>query len=299
LKPTGPSHTRWVLVATLGLGILLFTTLVLTVSSSGAPLDPYNTGDEGTSRLIDGRQTEAVSSFDRLESPSKTGTAIIVGGTRRLTTADIAAVSSLLDRGGTVVVITEEPATNELLAQLGAETRLGSSQLLLPETDQPGPRSQFTLTARTADHPIDGAQVNIAVPVGTTQSAAGTNRTILAWASEPVGRDRNSDGQVGPNEPVGQYPVAVRESVGAGQLTVVGDASLLLNGLWKIDGNRAFATAITDGPTTVVYPQTGTFPRVTQLRFALRTTVGTSVAVGLVFVGAVVGGRLAVWLHRW
>jgi hypothetical protein len=157
---------------------------------------------------------------------------------------------------------------------------------------------QFVVSGGGDTEPtLSGVQINAAKPLGVADSGDSTNRTILAW-SAPAGRDLNSDGQISDTEPRGIYPVAVAEPVGAGRIVVVGDASVLTNGQWKVEENRQFTRTITGDGALLIYPQWNSFPLVSQFRFGLNTPPGTLLGLAVFCGGGATGAWLGVWVYR-
>lgn len=289
---------RWVVLLAAGLAAVVLALLVGVLTATDAPLDPYNHGDAGTSRLVDASREGVVLSYTSVDGETTPETVIVIGGGGDVTTADVAALTRHLNGGGRVVVLTEDERSNQLLAALDVETRLAAGYLLTTEQGSVSP-AQFVVADGGDDTPgFTGVQVNAAKPLGVTDSSDGTTRRVLAW-SAPTGRDLNGDGQLGAADPRGSYPVAVAEPVGAGEVLVVGDASLLTNSQWQVEGNRQLARALTEDGAMLVYPQTTGFPPVTRLRLGLNTPLGTLLGLPAFLCGGMVVVRLGVWLaHR-
>lgn len=285
---------RWVALLVIGLAVAVVILLIGTLTATNAPLDPYNHGDAGTTRLVDASQEGVVLSYTGIDGGTTPETVIIVGGGGDVTTADVAALTRHLDSGGRVVILTEDEQSNQLLAALDMKTRIATGYLIATEKESASP-AQFVV-ADGGDDVLEftSVQVNAAKPLGVTDSSDGTTRRVLAW-SAPAGRDLSGDGQLRAAEPRGSYPVAIAEPVGAGEMIVVGDASLLTNGQWQVEGNRQLARALTKDGAMLVYPQTTGFPRVTQLRLGLNTPRGTLFGLPI-FLSA---GMIAIWIGVW
>jgi hypothetical protein len=288
---------RWVALFAVGLVIVVFAFLVGALTATNAPLDPYNHGDTGTSRLADATRGSVALSYTSVGDGPTPEAVIVVGGSGDVTTDDVATLESYLADGGRVVILTEDKRSNQLLAALDIKTRIAAGYLLATETESESP-TQFVV-ADSGDDALGfgGVQVNAAKPLGITEPKKGTARRVLAW-SGPAGRDLNGDGQLGAGEPRGSYPVAVTESVGPGQVTVVGDASLLTNGQWQVKGNRQFARTLTGGDAMLIYPQTTSFPLVTRFRLSLNTPFGTLLGLILFCGGGIITVRFGVWMYN-
>jgi hypothetical protein len=289
---------RWVALLVVGLAVVMLILLVGTLTATDAPLDPYNHGNAGTSRLVDASRDGVVLSYTSVDSKTTTETVIIVGGGGDVTTADVTALTRHLNSGGRVVILTEDERSNQLLAALDVETRIAAGYLLATEQESASP-TQFVVSDGGDDAlGFTSVQLNAAKALGVTDFTSGTTRRVLAW-STPTGRDVNGDGQLGAVEPRGSYPVAVAEPVGAGEVIVVSDASLLTNGQWQVEGNRQLARALTEDGAMLVYPQTTGFPLISRLRLGLNTPLGTLLGIPVFFIGGMVSIWLGVWLfHR-
>ncbi len=282
-------------VALLAVGVccVLAVVLVGAVTTTDAPLDPYNHGEQGTSRLVEATERAVAVSYAALDRETTPETVIIVGGGSAVDTADVDALQGYLDDGGTVVFLTEDEQSNRLLEALGLTSRVGAGFLRATATQsQSRPPAQFSMIgSETADLKFTGVQVNVAKPLGVAADRDNTSRTVLAQTPRAA-RDLNADGRIDAAEPRGNYPVVVSESVGAGRVILVGDASVLTNGQWQVRQTRRLAGALTSDGALIVYPQTARFAPVSRLRLALKTPLGTVLGVPL-FCGA---GAIGVWL---
>jgi hypothetical protein len=288
---------RWVVIIAIGLAAVLAMLLIGTLIVTDAPLDPFNQGDAGTSRLADASGGAVASAYTAAGAETAPETVIVIGGGGELTSADVAALNNHLYDGGQVVVLTEDKQSNQLLAALDAETRVAVGYLHTTAQQSVNPE-QFVVSGGGDTEPtLSGVQINAAKPLGVADSGDSTNRTILAW-SAPAGRDLNSDGQISDTEPRGIYPVAVAEPVGAGRIVVVGDASVLTNGQWKVEENRQFTRTITGDGALLIYPQWNSFPLVSQFRFGLNTPPGTLLGLAVFCGGGATGAWLGVWVYR-
>ncbi len=283
----------WVALLAVGICCLLLVVLVGTVTTTDAPLDPYNHGEQGTSRLVEAADGSVVVSYTALNREPTPETAIILAGGSAVNTADVTALRGYLDDGGTVIFLTEDERSNRLFAALGLASRVGDGYLrTTANQSQSGTPAQFSVIGSgTASLRFTAVQVNAAKPLGVAANRDNTSRTVLAWTPR-AGRDLNADGRIDAAEPRGSYPVAVSESVGAGRVILVGDASVLTNGQWQVRQTRRLAGTLTTDDALVVYPQTARFAPISRLRLALKTPLGTGLGIPL-FCGV---GAIGVWL---
>ena len=279
-------------LAAVGVGTLLVVTLTGAFLATSAPLDPYNDGANGTSRLVEAADGELTGSYATLAQQPTPDRVIIVGGVARATAGDAARLRRYLEEGGQVVLLAEDRRTNQLLAGIGVQSRLGTGYLRSADADD-GETRQFRLSASGPEAREFGQlQVNAARPVGVANGSDPSDQDVLAWST---GATQSRAAQEQP----GRYPVVTRERVGEGELLLVGDASLLLNSQWQLEHNRELGERLTRGSTVIVYPRPGGFPVGSRLRFQLETPVGVLGGAGAAIgVGVVIARALIGWAQQ-
>ena len=278
-------------LAAVGVGTLLVVTLTGAFLATSAPLDPYNDGANGTSRLVEAADGELTGSYATLAQQPTPDRVIIVGGVARATAGDAATLRRYLEDGGQVGLLAEDRRTNQLLAAIGVQSRLGTGYLR-SAADKSETR-QFRLSASGSEAREFGqVQVNAARPVGVANGSDPSDQAVLAWST---GATQSRAAQEQP----GRYPVVTRERVGEGELLLVGDASLLLNNQWQLEHNRELGERLTRGSTVIVYPRPGGFPVGSRLRFQLETPVGVLGGAGAAIgVGVVIARALIGWAQQ-
>ncbi|WP_394741819.1 DUF4350 domain-containing protein [Natronococcus roseus] len=205
-------------------------------TSSGA-YDPYNLGSEGTSELrqaLEGdpdREYAAVGSYDALEIDD--AAIVVLDAESDEETADGAA--SFVREGGTLIVLADDPAANEFLASVGAETRLEDGTLRDDRHHHRGPA--MPISTETADHELTAGVDRLGLDRATALEPNGA--TVLATTSDSSYLADGPDASRGEDDVLGPRPVATVENVGEGTAIVVGDATIATNGGLEREDNAA------------------------------------------------------------
>ena len=220
-------------------------------TSSGA-YDPYNPGSEGTSELrqaLEGdpdREYAAVDSYDALETDDA---AIAVPDDETdEETADSAA--SFVREGGTLIVLADDPAANEFLASVGAETRLEDGTLRDDRHHHRGPA--MPIATETADHGLTAGVDRLGLDRATALEPG--NATVLATTSDSSYLADGPDASRGEDDVLGPRPVATVETVDEGTVIVVGDATVATHGgLEREDNAELLANGYGDADRVAVF----------------------------------------------
>jgi hypothetical protein len=240
--PDEPFH-RLVTPRAVLVGFILCMAVALGVAAvtSPAPFGPYNPGWDGTSTVretIDTTPSETpvvveTTAYSRVDA---NGTLVIILAPRTSYSAtDVAQIQRFLDRGGTVLIAEDRRIeTNQLLARLGASTRIDGRPVRDPQTFYRDPSlpvvTNLTNTSLTRD--VESITLN-----GGTVLQPG-NATTVAQSSEFAYLDRNGNAELDSDEQFRAYPIATRERIGDGQLFVLSDPSVFINRMVERDGNR-------------------------------------------------------------
>lgn len=219
-------------------------------TSSGA-YDPYNPGSDGMSELrqsLEGdpdREYAAVESYDALEAGDA---AVAVPGADADESADSAA--SFVREGGTLIVLADDPAANEFLASVDAETRLEDGTLRDDRHHYRGPA--MPIATETADHELTTGVDRLGLDRATALEPNGA--TVLATTSDSSYLADGPDASRSEDDVLGPRPVATVEDVGEGTVIVVGDATLATNaGLEREDNAELLANGYGDADRVAVF----------------------------------------------
>ncbi|MEA5406515.1 DUF4350 domain-containing protein [Haloarculaceae archaeon H-GB2-1] len=148
--------------------------------------------------------------------------------------------------------------TNQLLSNLGVETRFNGSAL---RDDQNNYRNaSLPRATNVSDHPlvsdVDALTLNkgtvLDVPERETFGDTSDGPTVLVRTSPVAYLDRNQNQTLDDDERIDSYPVAAVEAVGQGRVVVVSDASIFTNAMLEQEGNAAFVGALSENATTAM-----------------------------------------------
>ena len=245
------------MVLLVALALVCLVTIGYAAATSTTAFGPYTATWEGTSELrsmadvddrslVVARNTTAYS-----DTPANETVAFVLAPDAEYGAADATRVQEFLDSGGTLVVAeASHPAANELLANVGASTRIDGDPLR-DETNH-GPTPDFPVTEPNASHALLEGVDTVVLNHGSALIVDNNQSTVLLASSRYGYLDRDFSGSISDNETLGTYPVAAIEPVGDGQVVVVSDPSVFINEQLPLGDNRAFLTNLLTGHATVI-----------------------------------------------
>ena len=234
-------------VVLVGLTVVVAVGLVLAATTSSAAFGSFNQGWDGASQLQDearavGAEGEIVRNTSQYSNgPANGSVAVVLSPETGYGPTDTDRLRAFVRRGGTLVVAEDVgPHSNPLLARLGASARVEGDTL---RDERYNYRSPALPVARNVSNVgllagVDSLTLNH----GTGVDPDGA--TVLASSSSVAYLDTNANDELDDSDPVGSYPVATTESVGAGRVVVVGDPSLFINAMLDRSDNRAFVRSL-------------------------------------------------------
>lgn len=299
------SYPRAVLIAFL---VTVNLALVGAVTTSATPHGPYNGAWDGGSTLrtsatsSDASTTHAIDT-EPYETVTANGTvAFIVAPQEDYSPTAAARVRQFVQRGGTVVVASEDNRTDRLLSELGVETRIDGRPVRDEREHYRGPA--LPVATNVNDHPLTDGVESLTLNYGTVLNRSRAGNT--APRSERVGEvlvntsgfayvDANENETLDFSETVGPRPVVVVEPIGEGAVVVVSDASVFTNAMLDREGNAQFATTLLTSHERVLldYSHGRPLPPLIYALLVVRDTPLLQFVLGLGAVGAVVG-----WTYR-
>ncbi|WP_247009729.1 DUF4350 domain-containing protein [Halorientalis litorea] len=287
--------------------LVLAVTLVYAASTSGAAFSAYNAGWDGGSELrsqadaLDRDLTVArdTQAYDAV--PASGTVAFVLAPSGNYTGDDVAAIRSFVGAGGTLLVADDASsptAGNRLLAALGVSPRFENATL---RDERYNYRSPAMPVAReVADRPLTDGMDELTLNYGTAVRPA--NASVLVSSSGYAYLDRNGNGSVDSNETLGEYPVAVSETLGDGRVVAVSDPSVFINTMLERPGNERFLRNLVAGHQRVVIDTSHaeTLPPLVAGLLTLRTSPLLQVTVGGVALLLLVawGRSPAGWVSR-
>jgi hypothetical protein len=215
--------------------------LVVGFSSSTVALGPYNSEWDGGSELrtqlgTNDTTVEIGLSTDSYESqPPAETVAFVLGASDQYASTDRERLASFVSQGGTLVVASADNDTNDLLAALNVSARIDGTPVRDEETHFRSPALPRT---NVTDHERMRDIEQLTLNHGTVLDAG--DATPLATTTQLAYLDANRNEALDDDEPLGAFPVAIVESVDAGEVVVVSDGSLFTNAMLEQDGNRQF-----------------------------------------------------------
>lgn len=214
--------------------------LLLHLSGSGEEFSRYNQNWNGTSRffeMVEGRG--AVGMHEAKALDAHRNAILIVPLPEAPNEEEIVHYRAFLERGNTMVVLGKGNETNGFLSGLGSRIRVSTSGVLLSlDSRYPTPASVIGFRKKEDPLLVNVSSIVLNHPAALEGGEALYVTSVLSWI------DTNGDMRVNADEGMRSYPVAVREGIGGGTLLVVGDPSLLLNGMIEARVNEGFWEAI-------------------------------------------------------
>ena len=243
-EQTGPAPwTGWVV----GFVVLAaVVALFVHFSATDAEFSRYNPSWNGSSAYYAALDERGAVGID---DPAALGghanaTLLVVAPARGPTPGEAAAYASFVRTGGTLVLADDFGAGNALLEAVNSGMRLDQRNLSSMER-------AFELSAAPFGYPVAGAPLgaNLSTivfdhPVAVLGGAPFLESSRLSWM------DDDGNGRPDENESLGRFVFAASESLGAGQIVAVADASLFINAMQDLrvgDNALLLARLVPDG----------------------------------------------------
>jgi Domain of unknown function (DUF4350) len=267
--------------------------LYLHLTTNAAEFSRYNSGWNGTSLFFDDLEGKgAVMITDLpgiLDYPGSR--LLIVAPDQTFTAEELGTLRSYLAGGNTLVLADETGTGNQVLAGIGAGTRLlpgnlSSLDFFLWERQSGRYQPSSVIASVTRDDLLtSGVDVIL-----LNKPAAVEGGEVLAETSLMSWMDENGDRRINPGETLGSYSVFTREQAGAGTVYVLSDPSIFTNGMVQLSGglenNTLFLEHLTDAPVLLVdqsHSRTGEAGDVIPLLSTARSTR----VIGILMVGMI------------
>jgi len=270
---------RFLLVMGVGL-LLLVLALLFPMLSSDADFSIYNTGWKGCSSLgktvystgtfkptIDlSRSTEdfvvhtSLTDLERKLEPSESAL-MIIGPEGTFTDDEAGFVDRFLIRGGMVLLADDFGSGNSLLSQLNGTTKttttsISGHKMVSLAFEKSG---DFSVASDMAVHPITEGVSMLLLNLPSTIVPSPYAR-VLVNSSEASWLDIEEDDKLGLDEPKGPFPLLTIEPYGKGELIVLSDPSIMINGMQGLMNDttlvRNIVTYMTSGRKVLVVDET-------------------------------------------
>lgn len=205
--------------------LVALTFLLPTLDVTDTRFSAYGDADDDASLLVNGLRQEGFEvasltlgtpALDGVDPDRTDAVYVAIGPDRGYPGPEADAVVGFAERGGTVVVLDDTGASDELLDRIGVEK--GAS--LLSTEGNPS----------VVDVALESTRVNLWEPV-ELQVDGDADATVLATTGNGTAKDVNKNGQIDPEDPTCDAGCAliVRAEVGEGAVYVVGDATFATN----------------------------------------------------------------------
>jgi len=156
----------------------------------------------------------------------------IIAPTRPFTPVEIEALKGYLAGGNTIFLADESFAGNLLLAELDSSIRISGQNLSSIDREYQNPA--LILAKSHAEHPllegVDTLLLNH--PAALTGGETLVASTLLSWI------DEDGNQQINEGERMGRSVVLARETVGGGEMLVLSDPSIFINGMMGLEKSR-------------------------------------------------------------
>lgn len=236
--------------------LVLGLSLIAPILSTSEDFSIYNHGWNGTSslavsvyksgRLVPTLEVSATgsdievthldfSSFDL--DPAKSAL-IVIGPSKPFSTADGKKVGDFVRGGGRLLLADDFGSGNSLLQKMSAKSRF-SGKLMLDLAFDKQPEFSVCFNISKTSSLMTGV-TTLLMNFPSTINVSGST-TVLATSSVASYLDRNGNHLRDLDEPKGPFPVIAIERLGAGQILLVSDPSMLINGMLKQADNRVLA----------------------------------------------------------
>jgi hypothetical protein len=287
-RPFGWSVPRLLLV---GLICALLLVVLVGATTSAAGFSPYNPNWDGNSEfreLADSRgELTVASNTDRYGSINPTTTVgFVFVPDRAYGSDDATRVRQFVEAGGTLVVADNYgPHGNALLDEIGATARFDGRILRDDRTNLGSP--SLPVVGDTGDHRlvsgVDGLTLNYGTAVEPSAATPIINSSNVSYlvANDSETLDDDTELQ--------SSPVVTVESVGSGEVIVVGDPSLFINSMLDESDNRQFVTALVSQRTHTLLDgsHTAATPPLVGATLALRSSPVLAGGVIAVLIGMI------------
>jgi hypothetical protein len=293
-------------VVLLALLVVLNAGLLGAVSTSSAAYGPYNGEWDGTSSVRSIAETEASTTIAHRTTTYETArpngsVAFVIAPQQRYSATDVARVRRFVARGGTLVVASADNRTNRLLAALGVDARLDGR--LVRDDQEHYRNASLPVATPVAGAPLTEDVEQLTLNYGTvvrnesleSDDEEDAPPRVLVNTSSYSYLDTNRNGQLDDAERLASRPVVVSESVGAGSVVLVSDASVFTNAMVDRTGNRRFVEGNAAQHRHVVldYSHGHPLPPLVYGLLVVRSSPAAQFAIGIVAVAAVL-----VWRRR-
>lgn len=267
--------------AILSLAILVAVLLIAgQLCLSNQRFSPANPSWDGLSSLAASPNARLLYSFDDLGKSVPGDTLLVIGPTAGFSEGEAGQVSDFVRMGGRLVLMDDYGTGNDLLSRLAWPVAIGSSPLC--QAIDYYKRPSFPVIEVAADEGLT-ANVGSLVLNHPTALQVGDAAQVLASTTGKAWLDSDDDARINDEEAFGKFPVMARFMYGQGEVIVLSDADLLINGMLDKGGNSGLLTNILRSGTVYVDSAHGQpVPPLAALYFTVRGSLAAQVIIALI-----------------
>jgi hypothetical protein len=234
---------------------LIFTVVTSPIVTTNADFSIYNIGWNGCSNIaiktyqygkllptlrIEPTDTEiqvVQYSFLNYQLDARDTSILIIGPELAYTDDECEYIRTFISAGGLVCIADDFGTGNQLLEKIGAETRIAQGLLVDLAFDK---RGEFVVAFNFSAHKLTAGVSQILLNYPSALDVA-ENSTSLVSSSEESWLDLNLNHRYdASSEPRGPLPIFAVEKLGAGELLILSDPSILINSMRTYLDNDKF-----------------------------------------------------------
>lgn len=240
--------------------VLLMISMVAPIVSTSADFSIFNSGWNGTSKLavLTYKAGKFVPNFqvrstgtdieitqlglDQINLDPVTSALVVIGPGKTFTSPEGAIVGDFIRNGGELLLADDFGTANSLLVGMGAVSRF-SNELVMDLSFEKQP--EFSVVYDLKADPSTTNVSTLLLNYPSSLSISGDAK-IIASSSVASWLDTNGNRLQEWGEPRGPFPIAAREHLGAGEILLLSDPSVLINGMATQMDNGIFGTNLID-----------------------------------------------------
>lgn len=250
---------------------LLALSMVGPVISSTANFSIFNIGWNGTSRFARATYesgklsptfelqytgadlTVVRMNLDEIDLDPLTDALMIIGPDMEFSEKEGSIVGDFVRNGGVLMLADDFGTANSLLAAMGAGSRFSNKLVMDLAFDK---KPEFSVCFGFEEDEITNNITTVLLNYPSSVIPSATNSETIAWTSMASWLDTNGDHDFSIGEPWGPFPLIVRERLGNGEIVLLADPSMLINGMRDKLDNAIIAdnlVAAVSGERTKIY----------------------------------------------
>jgi len=226
-----------------GIALLLIITavflLISHLSTNNLEFSRYNVGWNGTSEFFDLQNRHTTEDITNISSLSgkQNSTLLIIAPKKPYSAHELSEYRSFIQRGNIIILVDDFGTGNDLLRGIGSSIRFLPG--IVASVDRAYNDSFAIVSYPVFDHPLTKNVSSLVLDKGAALEGGEPliKTTLMSWI------DTDNNGRITKKELLGKYTILTHEHIGKGELIVLSDPSVFINGMNGIDDkwdNRKF-----------------------------------------------------------